>query len=158
MKDINTELFKRYSPKNKIAMIESLNTEELMNVKESTALRIVKEVGKRMYKTIRKELYISRDRRAGNDWNAWVVGFYMGKDGQLYVNNYIQYSNTDTNDSVPFNTFFRKGEYMGTIEGCDMYANYRCYYYKYNTEEKANVIKSLLLEYVYTKYKDKLES
>ncbi|MBR4714884.1 MAG: hypothetical protein IKP34_01770, partial [Bacteroidales bacterium] len=66
MTDINIELFKRYQPKKKLEIIEALTEKELLAVKESTAIRIVKEVGKLHYRSKRdKLLSIDSERRRG---------------------------------------------------------------------------------------------
>lgn len=45
MTNINVELFKRYAPKKKLEIINSLNSSELSNVTPATITRIVKEAG-----------------------------------------------------------------------------------------------------------------
>ena len=43
--NINTELFKKYAPKHKLEIIESLTQEELLAITPKTVTRIVKEAG-----------------------------------------------------------------------------------------------------------------
>ena len=155
--NINLELFKRYAPKRKLEIIESLTQEELLAITPATIIRMVKEAGKSIYKSKRdKTLMVSRQRRTGNDWNSWFNGVDLLK-GKLYVNFYIQYDNTDTNDCISYGEFVRdRDRFRGTIKTTDRYDNPQTYYYFYDNDDRARAIKSLLLEYVYTKYADKL--
>ena len=155
--NINSELFKRYAPKKKIQIIEKLTDEELLAITPATIIRMVKEAGKSIYKSKRdKTLMVSRQRRTGNDWNSWFNGVDLLK-GKLYVNFYIQYDNTDTNDCISYGEFVRdRDRFRGTIKTTDRYDNPQTYYYFYENDDRARAIKSLLLEYVYTKYAEKL--
>ena len=155
--NINSELFKRYAPKKKIQIIEKLTDDELLAITPATIIRMVKEAGKSIYKSKRdKTLMVSRQRRTGNDWNSWFNGVDLLK-GKLYVNFYIQYDNTDTDDCISYGEFMRdRDRFRGTIKTTDRYDNPQTYYYFYENDDRARAIKSLLLEYVYTKYADKL--
>ena len=158
MTNINTELFKRYAPKRKIEIIDSLNQTELPAITPATIIRMVREAGELHYRSKRdKRLMVSRERRAGNNWNSWFNGVDLMK-GKLYVDLYIQYSNTDTDNCISYGEFMRdKDRFRGTIKTTDRYDNPQTYYYFYDNEDRARAIKSLLLEYVYTKYADKLK-
>ena len=154
--NINQFIFSRTQPKKKIETIEALTTDELFSVKEETVIKIVKEVGRRMYKSRDKQLYIDGDRRKGNCWNSTIEGVDLIK-GRIHLNIYIQYENTDTNSSEEFDKFFdRWNNYRGEIRRLDRYGNGRTYYFNYDKSDKANVMKSILLDYVYKKYNDKL--
>ena len=155
--NINLELFKRYAPKRKLDIIESLTQEELLAITPATIIRMVKEAGKSIYKSKRdKPLMVSRQRKTGNDWNSWFNGVDLLK-GKLYVDLYIQYDNTDTDQCILYSAFMQDSErYRGTISTTDRYDTPRSYYYFYDNDDRAKAIKSLLLEYVYTKYHDKL--
>ena len=155
--NINLELFKKYAPKHKLEIIESLTQEELLAITPNTIIRMVKEAGELHYKSKRdKKLMVSRQRRTGNNWNSWFNGVDLLK-GKLYVSIYIQYSNTDTDDCIPYGEFMKDNDrFRGTIKTTDRYGNPQTYYYFYDNEDRARAIKSLLLEYVYTKCHDKL--
>jgi hypothetical protein len=157
MTNINTELFKRYAPKRKIEIIDSLNQTELLAITPATIIRMVREAGELHYRSKRdKRLMVSRERRAGNNWNSWFNGVDLIKN-KLYVNLYIQYDNTDTDDCISYGEFMRdNNRFRGTIKTTDRYDNPQTYYYFYDNEDRARAIKSLLLEYVYTKYANKL--
>jgi hypothetical protein len=154
--NINDFIFSRTQPKKKIETIEALSNEQLLSVKEDTVKKIVKDTGRKRYKSRDKELYIDYDRRVGNNWNSTVESVDLVK-GKLYINFYIQYENTDTNTSDDYDNFFTRSNYRGEISRLDRYGNGRTYYFCYDQGDKARVMKSILLEYVYTKYLDKLK-
>ena len=153
--NINELIFSRTQPQKKIDMINALSEDELLSTSEATIKRIVKDAGRRMWKTRDKELRISHERRAGNAWNSLIEAVELIK-GRLYLEVYLQYENTDTSTSEEYDDFFRNGNFRGEVRRLDRYGNGRTYYFLYNLSDKASVMKSILLEYVYTKYADKL--
>ena len=153
--NINQIIFTRTQPKKKLEIINSLSEAELMATTEATITKIVKEAGSRLYKSRDKQLRIDYDRRKGNNWNSTVESVELIK-GKLYLDFYIQYENTDTNTSEEYDNFFRRGNFRGEIRRLDRYGNGRTYYFCYDETDKARVMRSILLEYVYSKYHDKL--
>ena len=153
--NINELIFSRTQPQKKIDIINALSEDELLSTSEATIKRIVKDAGRRMWKTRDKELRISHERRAGNAWNSLIEAVELIK-GRLYLEVYLQYENTDTSTSEEYDDFFRNGKFRGEVRRLDRYGNGRTYYFLYNLSDKASVMKSILLEYVYTKYADKL--
>ncbi len=153
--NINELIFSRTQPQKKIDIINALSEDELLSTSEATIKRIVKAAGRRMWKTRDKELRISHERRAGNAWNSLIEAVELIK-GRLYLEVYLQYENTDTSTSEEYDDFFRNGNFRGEVRRLDRYGNGRTYYFLYNLSDKASVMKSILLEYVYTKYADKL--
>ena len=128
-----------------------------MATTEATVTRIVKEAGSTVYKSRNKRLRIDYDRREGNNWNSTVESIELIK-GRLFLDFYVQYENTDTNTSEEFDKFFdRRNSYRGEIRRLDRYGNGRTYYFNYDQSDKAQVMKSILLEYVYGKYNEKLK-
>ena len=154
--NINVFIFSRTQPQKKLEVIEALSNDELLAVSESTVKKIIKEVGQKRYKSRDKELRIDYDRRCGNNWNSTVESVDLVK-GRLYIGFYIQYENTDTNTSDDYEDFFKRGNYRGEIRRLDRYGNGRTYYFCYDEGDKARVMKSILLEYVHSKYADKLK-
>ena len=154
--NINIELFKRYAPKKKLELIEKLGPADLMNVSTATLEKIVKEAGRNMYKSRNKRLFISRDRQRGNSWNSTIEAIELVK-GKLYLDAYIQYENTDSNTDYPVSSFLQRGESRVELKRSDRYGNDRTYYAHYDEGSKQRVIRSILEEYVYTKYADKLK-
>ena len=157
MTNINIELFKRTTPVKKIEIIENLTQTELGRVTEETILKIVKETGRRLTGSRNYEFYVNPDRRKGNNWNSVVEGLWLYK-GKLSVMIYVQYGNTDSSLIVPFQYFFKKGDFRGTVKRDDRYGNPQTYYYVYDEKDKAEIIRSFCLEYVNTKYKSKLST
>lgn len=157
MTNVNTEIFKRTSPVKKIEIIENLTQEELSRVLEKNIFRIVKETGRRRKGSRDYEFYVNPDRRKGNNWNSVIEGVWLYK-GKLSVMVYVQFDNTDTSLLVPFNDFFRKGDFKGTIKRDDRYGNPQTHYYVYDEKDKSEIIRSFCLEYVNTKYKSKLNT
>ena len=154
--NVNNFIFTRTQPKKKLEVIEKLSNDELLAVSESTVKKIIKEVGQRYYKSRDKELRIDYDRRVGNNWNSTVEHVDLVK-GKLYIGFYVQYENTDTNTSEEYNDFFGSRDFRGEIRRSDRYGNGRTYYFCYDESDKARVMKSILLEYVYSKYANKLK-
>ena len=154
--NVNNFIFTRTQPMKKLEVIEKLSNDELLAVSESTVKKIIQEVGQRRYKSRDKELRIDYDRRKGNNWNSTVESVELIK-GKLYLDFYIQYENTDTNTSEEYDDFFRRGNFRGEIRRDDRYGNGRTYYFCYDETDKARVMRSILLEYVYSKYNDKLK-
>jgi hypothetical protein len=157
MTDINTELFRRTSPVKKVEVINNLTQAELSKVSEETILRIVKETGRKTAKSRNYEFYVNPIRRKGNRWNSEVEGIWLYKR-KLSVVVYIQYDDTDSSLLVPFNDFFKKGDFRGTIKRDDRYGNPQTHYYVYDENDKTEVMRSFCLEYINTKYKSKLNT
>ena len=153
--NINQELFKRYAPKKKLKIINNLTTSELLATTLETIKRIAKEAGKSIGKSRDKTLRINRDRQAGNDWNSTVEAVEFVK-GNLYLNIYFQMDSTDTNICVKHEVFFNGDEYHGKHYTTNYYGDSIPHYFTYDRNDKAGVIKSILLKYVYTKYATKL--
>lgn len=150
--NINQELFKRTGARKKLGIINSLTDSELLQTSEDTIKRILKEAGHGKPRSRNKHLGISSDYRSGNDWNSNVVAVNLEK-GELWMDIYVQYSNTDTTTCERYNDFFKRGVYRGHIVESDRYGNPQTYYFNYSEEDKARVIKSILRQYIFNKYK-----
>ena len=153
--NINQELFKRYAPKKKLEIINNLTTAELLNTSTETLMRIVKEAGTRVGTVRSKVLRISSARRSGNNWNSTVEAVEIHR-GKLVLDFYVQMDSTDTNHFEPYSNFSKDGNYTGKVYTTNRYGDQVPIYFIYDRENKAGVIKSILLEYVHTKYADKL--
>lgn len=153
--NINQELFKRYAPKRKLEIINNLTTAELLTTTPETLMRIVKEAGTKAGTARSKVLRISSKRRSGNDWNSTIESVEIHRD-KLVLDIYVQMDSTDTNHFEPYSNFSKDGNYTGKVYTTNRYGDQVPNYFIYNQEDKAGVIKSILLEYVYTKYADKL--
>lgn len=153
--DINKIIFSRTAPKKKMEIVENLIPKELLSVSDDTIKRMVKETGSNYYKSRDKRLCLSSELSTGNNWNSDFEGISVIKN-RLYVDLYLQYSNTDTNTSETFEKFFCKGEYRGSVVRGDEYGNDRHYYFSYDESDKARCMRRLLIQYLTIKYKDKL--
>ena len=153
--NINQELFKRYAPKKKLEIINNLSTSGLLATTPETIKRIAKEAGRSIGKSRDKVLRINQDRQRGNNWDSLVEAVEYIKDN-LYLNIYFQMDSTDTNICVKHEVFFKGEQYTGRYYTTNRYGDSVPHYFSYDRQDKAGVIKSILLEYVYTKYADKL--
>lgn len=153
--DINKFIFSRTAPARKVEILENLTQAELLSITPATIVKMIKEAGTRIYKSRDKEMRISYERRTVNDWNSEVEGVRNYK-GNPMLDLYIQYENTDTSTSVRLDDFLKHGDYRGSIVRNDRCGNPRSYYFTYTTANKARFVKSVLLEYINRKYKDKL--
>ena len=153
--NINVELFKRYAPKKKLELINGLSQSELLVTTPETIKRIVKEAGRSIGKSRDKVLRINQDRQRGNNWNSSVEAVEYIK-GNLYLNIYFQMDSTDTNICVKHEVFFKGDQYTGKHYTTNRFGDEVPHYFSYDRQDKVGVIKSILLEYVYTKYADKL--
>ena len=154
--NINVELFKRYAPKKKLELINGLSQSELLAITPETIKRIAKEAGRSIGKSRDKVLRIDQERQSGNNWNSTVEALEYIKKGNLYLNIYFQMDSTDTNICVKHEVFFKGDQYTGRHYTTNRYGDSVPHYFSYDRQDKAGVIKSILLEYVYTKYADKL--
>ncbi len=153
--DINKIIFSRTAPKKKVEIVENLTLKELLSVNNDTIKRMVKETGSIYYKSRDKRLRLTSELSTGNNWNSYFEGISVIKN-RLYVDLYLQYSNTDTNTCETFEKFFSKGEYRGSVVRGDQYGNDRHYYFTYSESDKARCIRRFFLQYLTIKYKDKL--
>lgn len=153
--NINEFLFTRTSPKKKLEVIEGLTQSQLFSITEESAKRIIKEIGRGWPKSRSKTLKLSSVHQTGNSWNSTIESWDLFK-GKVWIDFYVQYENTDTNNSDTFSNFMCRGEYLGQLHREDRYGNPKTYYYRYDEGAKARAIRALLLEYIHTKYAEKL--
>lgn len=155
--NINQFIFTRTAPKKKLEVIENLTQSELLGITEATISRIIKEAGTGKPKSHNKDLKLSRENRTGNKWNSTIEGWYVWKK-EVYIDFYLQYSNTDTNTADTFKEFMKYSEYEGSYQYEDRYDNPQTTYFRYSPEDKVRAIRALLREYIETKYADKLKN
>lgn len=147
--NINIELFKRYGAKKKLEIINSLTDSELQQTSQNTVKRILKEAG--YGKPRARDKYLGLSERPGNNWNSNIVAVNLEK-GELWLDVYIQYSNTDATTCERYTNFFKRGGYSGHIVDSDRYGNPQTYYFNYSEEAQARAIKSVLRQYIHNKY------
>lgn len=151
--DINKTIFSRTAPAKKVEIVRNLTQQELLAINHDTIAKMIKEAGTRLYKSRDKELRLTD--RTGNDWNSEITGVRSYK-GNLRIDFYVQYSNTDTTTSEDLETFLCTGEYRGCVHAADRYGNPRSYYLLYDDADKARFVRAVLLAYLHLKYKERL--
>lgn len=158
--NVNEFIFKKFQPKKKLEMIEKLTPLELLSVSYSTILRIIKEAGvgdKSKTRSRFKTLFL---KGAGNDWNSKITNIYNWKKDEVYLSVYIQGDDTDTDVSYKLREFL-DNRYEEQCLG-KLHESFRNGYEhdvpaNYDREDRARVIKAILMAYVKNKYADKLK-
>ena len=151
--DINKIIFSRTAPSKKVDMVNNLTEPELLSISYATILRVVKETGAKQSNFRNKSFRMTRP--VSNDWNAEFEGVNLYR-GRLFADIYLQYDSTDTNVSIPFVDFLKKGDFRGSIIRTDRYNNPQTHYFTFREIDKAKVLGRLLTDYLNRKYKDKL--
>ena len=158
--NINVELFKRYAPKKKLEIINSLSESELLSISYATVLRIIKETGKGDSGKARnkfKTLFLSD---AGNNWNSNVTSIWNGKN-VIMMSVYIQGDDTDTYTDYKLKDFL-DNRYENLCLG-KLHESFRNGYEhevpaNYDRADRAKVIKAILTAYIKNKYNNKLNN
>lgn len=132
-------LFGEISAEEKLEKIKKLPNEVLLSATDiaKVLLEIIQQCGKD------GEFRIKNDRRVGNNWNSLVEGIRLYKN-YLYVDVYIQSDSTDTNTSALYHDMLTGGG--------SSYVESRLGTVKYREDDKAEVVRGFLLEYIYYKY------
>lgn len=126
-------------PKEKLEAIKAIPMNDLLARDMIDVMKsIIKECGNKD-----DEFRIKPERRAGNNWNSLVDGIRLYQ-GRIIVDVYVQNSSTDTN-TPEYYTDLLVGTGKGWVES-------RLGYTSYYANDKANVVRSILSEYVYYKY------
>lgn len=164
MANINTELFKRYAPTKKLALINSLSENELLNISYKTILRIIKEAGtpddpkKRRckFKTLNLKPY-----DAGNEWNSDINSIYNSTKDEVWMEVYVQGDDTDTTCGYKLRDFLDnryEEQILGEIHESWDYGYSHTKPAVYDREDRARVIRAICRAYVENKYKEKLKA
>lgn len=150
--DINKLIFSRTTPKKKEEAVKIITFTELTTITSETILHMVKEAGTRLFKSRDKQLRLNNP--VSNDWNAEIKSLRTTK-GNLSLDIYLQYENTDTNTSVGLDSFLKPGNYKGSVIRNDRHGKPRSYYFTFTEHQKGEFLRALLLTYFHTKYNDK---
>ena len=130
-------------------IINNADDGNLLNVRESTLIRIIKEVGYGSKGSHSKSLALMEN--VGNNWNSTVQNIYIYKK-KAYITFYVQYSDTDTYVSVTLSEFLGNTDFQGNLTYTDRYNGPQTAYFNYSLQAKAKVIKEILLTYIHKKY------
>ena len=141
--DLNSVIFKGTTA-DKRSAVESATQRELLNVSVDTIKKILSKQSADKYYPDRKTLYFGN---VSNHWNADAKSVELYK-GKVFINFYVQYSNTDTDTCDYLDKFLRGGDYRGAVNYTDMYDNPHTSYYRFDQNDKANVVKAILLTYI----------
>ena len=140
--NINEILFKGDINERKNA-VENASESDLLRLSEDSIKRMVKEKGTERYGG-RKVLYF---KRVSNHWNADAKDVELSNN-KLFIDIYVQYGNTDTDECEYMSKFLGSGDYRGTIHYEDRYGNPQTSYYRFDRADKANVMRAICLAYL----------
>lgn len=132
---LNGILFEKGDYQAKAEYINNLTCDELMAIPESTIIKIIEQVGENNTLTIRNRF------RRGNNSNSVVENTYIHK-GSVFVSLIVLGDSTDTSMSECFARFFFKGEFVSSANRLNLFIDYK-------ESDKAEVMRSILLEGVY---------
>ena len=132
---LNNILFGLGGYQAKAEYINSLTCDELMAIPESTIIKIIEQVGENNTLTIRSRF------RKGNNSNSVVENTYIHK-GSVFLTLVVLGDSTDTSMLEYFAMFFRKGEFVSSANRLNLFIDYK-------ESDKAEVMRSILLEGVY---------
>lgn len=124
--------------------INNASESDLLQLTESTIKKMLSQQKSDKYYPDRKTLFFGN---VSNEWNAWAKSIELYKD-KVFINFYVQYSNTDTDDCEHLSKFLGSGDYRGAIQYTDMYDNPHTSYYTFDRHDKANVMKAICLAYL----------
>ena len=127
----------------KKSYIDDMIVDDLMSVEKSLVKRIIEKCGNE-YNT----LWIDSKRRQGNNRYSLVESVSI-HDGDVLVGIYVQNDSTDTSTSERFDKFFRRGEYYSRNNNLNIGVDYK-------EGDKADVMRSILLECVYQQFNDEV--
>lgn len=147
--DINKIIFSRTAPAKKVEIVNNLIIPELLSINYATILRVVKETGTKQSNSRNRTFRMGRP--VSNEWNAEFEGVNLYR-GKLIADIYLQYYSTDTNVSIPFEDFLKKGDFRGSITRTDRYGNPQTHYFTFREIDKAIVLGRLLMDYLNRKY------
>lgn len=149
---INTFIFSKKPCKRKLDVVNKLEESRLLEIELSTIKRMLMLAGRRDGKS----RYFRLRDTPGNDYNSIVESVSLYKD-TLYVSIWVQLINTRTSINERMNVFFANNEYKGSAIDYDRDGNSHTLYFTYLQHERAEVIRSILREYIYHKYPEQFK-
>ena len=147
-------LFKRYKKDKKLEMINALSEDRLLDISEATIIRIVKEAGTGSKGSRNKTLRIASKNKKGNDWNSVVDGiYYHGQSKTLCLDLTVYSDDCDNTWSEYYKDFFQNKYKDFTVHypDKDRYGHPYTIHATYDKSNKAEVIRSILIQYVENK-------
>lgn len=150
--NINTFIFSKKPCKRKLDVVNKLEESRLLEIELSTIKRMLMLAGRRNGKS----RYFRLRDKPGNNYNSIVESVSLYKD-TLYISICIQLINTKTSINERMNVFFANNEYQGSAIDYDIGGNPHTLYFTYLQHEGAEVIRSILREYIYHKYPEQFK-
>lgn len=148
--NINTFIFSKNSCKKKLEVVKNLREDQLLEIELGTIRKMLRTAGRISSSYGKSRCFRLRDK-PGNNYNSVVESVSLYKD-MLYVSICVQLINTRTSINERMNVFFANNEYNGSAIDYDRDGNPRTLYFTYLQHERAEVIRSILIEYIYHKY------
>lgn len=152
MININLELFKRYKPAKKMAMVKVLTPPELEQIRESTILRCVKEAGEAKKGSRCKTLKITK---VENDWNGYVSSVYKNSHDDIYFEITILGDSTDRTVTCPWKDladWHRDRANLGEFEECSLSGVRNINQAFFTANIRREVLRQVLISYIKYKY------
>lgn len=151
--NINSFIFSKKPCKKKLEVVKSLREDQLLEIELTTIKKMLRIAGRRYG----KNRVLNLRNKPGNNHNSTVksVSYYSYGD-ILYVSIDIQCGN-NTNINIPMDSFLNGKEYTSSIMEYDKYGDPHTRNFTYSQSEKAEVIRSILIEYIYHKYPEQFE-
>lgn len=151
IQNINKLVFSRTRAENKLHCIKTMEDDIICSITESSITRILHEVGNRIPNSQNRELVISTARRKGNHWNSELSAVRIIKKKLYFVFSCQGYKNTvQIMDS--YKGFLDENSYQGRFsdnKDCD---DVRLNDFAFSKDEKADILRSIIVEYIIRKY------
>lgn len=117
--------------------IRDCPTSDLLKIDEKCISRLIREQSH----SNNFMLNVGNDERVGNGWDSLVCGVYVANSGRVFVDVYIQNTQTDTNMSIDYRKFFDR-------VGCTFDCRELGRSVRYSAKELGEVMRSFLRCYV----------
>ena len=152
---INTFIFSKKPCKRKLDVVNKLEESRLLEIELSTIKRMLMQAG-RINSSYGKSRYFRLRDKPGNHYNSIVESVSLYKD-KPYISIYVQCDDTDTSINELMGVFFANNEYKVSVIEYDKYGDPHTHYFTYLQHERAEVIRSILREYIYHKYPEQFK-
>lgn len=153
---INTFIFSKKPCKRKLEVVTNLEESRLLEIELNTIKRMLMIAG-RISSSYGKSRYFYLRNKPGNNQNSIVEKVSLYKD-KLYVSICVQFDDgAGTGINELMDVFFANNEYNGNVIEYDKYGDPHTHYFTYSQRDRAEVIRSILIEYIYHKYPEQFK-
>lgn len=143
-------LFGRHKVETKLKAVREMGRDELLGLDNNVFQRILKETGSGFKEERTRRLTFTR--AIGNDWNSEISEIYRTSSSKIGLIVYHQLSSTDTTLCVSLSEFLSPGKWVGESYERDRYGMEKVKYCIYTPDQKAEVIREILITYLKKKY------